>query len=347
MKNKAIAGGVVALLVVVWIFYGRFAVEGGKAPWAIINDRLDVLKAALASGVSASEKQEALWQAVFKDNTEAVRLLLAAGANPNTVKLGENCVLEYPTTRFETIKALIEGGADPTNCRSGKKGFASNVVHQFSRAVPEPELIAFLQLLDKKGMQADAAALAKAEENKLEKLVAYLKNPSGAADFGRAKKLALRGGADSIEAAGLKQVCRGEGVAALPAYTKEPDAISPAYVFEVRDDEVRGARDILQPWWSADKLEHTQVVACARLVSKRLAKECKYEGGVTVGYYDGTYELSVREGKTANQLASKMVSLEVHPPVDCPIFQMGGNESVYPQYKSDLVALIQPVIGAQ
>jgi hypothetical protein len=79
MKKLAIAFAILVPLVLVWIFWGRFAVEGGKATWSIINDRPDVLEAALKSGVSDKDRDEAFGRALSKGRAKEARLLHAAG----------------------------------------------------------------------------------------------------------------------------------------------------------------------------------------------------------------------------------------------------------------------------
>ncbi len=59
--------GIVILVVLVlvggfaaWFFLeGRFMVEGGRAPWAVINEEPEVLKEALKAGVDAEELSSA------------------------------------------------------------------------------------------------------------------------------------------------------------------------------------------------------------------------------------------------------------------------------------------------
>lgn len=346
MRNMLIGVGVAALVIVLFIVWGRFAVEGGKVPWAIINDRNDVLREALASNPSQSEKEEGLWRAVHKDNAAAIPLLIAAGADPNKVKIGVNCLLDYQAS-FAVMKALIEGGADPDKCDSGRKGLARKVVGSFGARVSEPELIQFLQDLAKRGFPLDGA-LEKASEHKLEKVAAFLRDPRGEATAGKAQKLALLGGeADSVDRDDLKQVCKGEGVAKLPAYKKDAELISPAYAFVTKTDEPFDDSGVLPRWWIADRLQHTQVVACAIVTDKRVAKECKYEGGVVIKYYTATYELSIRDAKTADQITHKQVTIEATPPADCSMFKMGGSEGVYPAYAKELLPLLRPVLGVR
>jgi hypothetical protein len=347
-KKRAIWLGVLVGGVLSWIFWGRYAVEGGKAPWAVINDRNDVLKAALASGVSQEQKEEAMWRAVHKENAEAIRLLAAAGVDPNKVKIGDNCLLEYPTSRFSVHKALLESGADPRACPSGGKSYVAHLVSGYATGAPEPELLALVQLLVKKGVPIPPSAITHAETNHLEKVAAYLRNPAATVDAGRTQALALRGPEiASVDRDDLAKVCEGTGLGELPPYKKEPGLVSPAFVFQITTDEPFDATRVVPRWWIADRLQHTQVVACARVVDKRPAKRCTYQGGVSVTFYDATYDLSVREAKTANPIASKKVEIAANPPSECSMFQMGGSESVYPEFAAELLPLLGETIGAE
>ena len=347
MRNKLIGGGVAIGVVVLWILWGRFAVEGGKVPWAIINDRNDVLREALASKPSQSEREEGLWRAVHKSNAEAIPLIVAAGTDPNSVKIGENCLLDYPGNSFTVQKALLAGGATPDKCKSGKPTFVRGLVEAYGGKASEPELIELLQQLAKQGYPLDGA-LEKATALKLGKVAGFLSNPTGATDAGKAQKLALLGGeTDSVDRDDLKKICKGEGIAKLPAYKKDAELISPAYAFVTKTDEPLDDSRVLPRWWIADRLQHTQVVACAIVTDKRVVKECKYEGGSVIKYYTATYGLSIRDAKTADQITHKQVTIEATPPADCSMFKMGGNEGVYPEYTKELLPLLRPVLGVR
>jgi hypothetical protein len=120
---------------------------------------------------------------------------------------------------------------------------------------------------------------------------------------------------------------------------------------EVRGETVfypGGPDSILPRWWTAsDDLRHTQVVACARVLDKKSAKECRYEGGgggITI--FHASYELSVREAKTANVLSTKTVMLQADS-LHCDLMKFGSKqEGVYPKYGAELAALVRPIIGA-
>ena len=64
--------GVTGALAAGWMLEGRYLVEGGRAPWAVINARHDVLAQALSAGVSDEEKQDALSRAVQRKDFAAL-----------------------------------------------------------------------------------------------------------------------------------------------------------------------------------------------------------------------------------------------------------------------------------
>lgn len=342
MKKVLIGLPIVAAIVVVWIFYGRFAVEGGKGPWSMINNRPDVLKEALANGMSEKEKQAAFRRALGRQNMQGVRMLLAAGVKPK-------CDFAFAGWfgGVELVEALIGAGDNVKACDDGGNKIASDVILRGS-SLSEDERIVILQRLAKEGVPLGPDALKTAESQKLPKIVAYLKDPNAAIVL-HVQPLALVGAEPRLDDDALKVVCEGEGVASLPPYKLEPGKISPIFVVETLYEKPRAAGAILPKWWTSwYQLGHTQVVACARVVSKQPIKTCKFEGGSTMTYYDATFELSLREGKTAKQLASKSVALEVERVASCPMFKMGGkSEGVFPKYGAELEALAKPIVGAE
>src|SRR5688572_10824606 len=112
MKKVVVAVLLLGVAAVVWVAWGRFAVEGGRAPWAVINRRPDVLEAALAAGVSDGEKQRALDRAVGRNEERAAATLLRAGASPEPNGL---CHLGGAVRfgRPGIARLLLEAGAQP------------------------------------------------------------------------------------------------------------------------------------------------------------------------------------------------------------------------------------------
>ena len=68
-------------------------------------------------------------------------------------------------------------------------------------------------------------------------------------------------------------------------------------------------------------------------------------GGVVVTFYDAVYDLSVREGRTANPIAQKTVAIAANPSSECSMFKMGGSEGVYPEYTAEMLPLLKAAIG--
>ncbi len=345
MKKLIIAVGILAPLIVVWIFYGRFAVEGGKAPWAVINDRPEVLKQAIASA-GAEEKRDALSQAVSRGHCEDAALLLKAGADPNP-RGKPYCMLRMAHGKVEMTRVMLEGGADPKQCSEPDKLMSEFVSQGFDDA-PEPDLIHVLKLFLERGM-TPGDALKTAEQKKLTQVAAFLKDPASAQvpDPATTPKLAKlgHGGVDRDD---LKKVCAGEGVAALPPYQLQPGLVSPVQYFESRIEEWRWPGQLLPRWWSSwDDPSHTQVVVCAKVVDKQVAKECRYEKGGTLIIYDATFVLTAFEGKTARQLGSKSLQLKATS-TGCPFLQFGSkHEGSYPDYAKELEAFARPLILSQ
>lgn len=354
-RSVKILVGLVVLgaLVAIWVVYGRFAVEGGRLPWAAINKRLDVLSEALPTADQA-QKNRALVFAVQHGPNEAVELLLKAGAQPNPPKAG-NCLLltaiHYGGT--EILRLLLQAGADPKLCRDSD-GLAGEFLSRNYDRAPEVELIWILRMLADRGIKLDGkgvfgTTLEVATKQKLGKVLDYLRNPAQAPidDPAKAPKLARLGSGPAIDRDALRRVCKGEGVATLPAYQKQAGLVSPIYYFEQRAEEPRYPGELLPRWWTAaDDPRHTQLVACVRVVDKKVVEECRYKNlttGVTI--YDATFELSLREAKTANQLVSKTLAL----PADsrtCPMLKWGGEqEGRYPSYTAELEALVRPFLG--
>jgi hypothetical protein len=344
----AVLGGLVAG----WVLYGRFAVEGGRAPWAVINKRLEVLAAALPTSDQA-QKNKALVFAVQRGPVEAVELLLAAGAEPNARKQDCLVVSAIHLGGIEILRLLLQAGADPKQCRNSD-GLAGEFLSRAFDRAPEVELIWILRMLAERGIRLDGkgvfgTALDVATQKKLDKVLVYLRDPRSAPieDPAKAPKLARRGSGPAVDRDALRAVCRGEGVATLPDYQKEPGLVSPITYFEQLADAFRFPGELLPRWWSAtDDLRHTQVVACARVVDRKVVESCQYKnlsGGIAI--YEASFELALREAKTGKLLATKTVAL----PADsrtCPMLKWGAKEEArYPSYRAELEALARPILG--
>jgi hypothetical protein len=344
MKKLAIALAILAPLVLVWIFYGRFAVEGGKGPWAAINGRDDVMRDALASGMSDAEKKDAMSRAVSRNRPAQVEMLVKAGAKVNPETKGW-CLLQGPV-RFGYLamgKQLLEAGADPKLCTDVDKLVTDVVSYSHDRA-PEAELIQTVKLLLDRGAPAGSAK-AEAERFKLTQLAAFLDNPSSAVVPANAPKLA-RLGTGGVDLDDLKKVCAGEGIDKLPGYQLQPDMVSPVIYFEHHFEKWRWPGKLLPAWWSSfDDYSHTQVVACARVVDKQVVQECRYQGkGNNTHIYDATYEIFVREAKTAKVLSQKTVPLKATD-THCPMLKWSDDSSAqFPPWSAAAEELVKPLI---
>lgn len=357
--KKAIPITVLLAIVAVpaWISYGRYAVEGGRVNWALINNRMDVLEAEIPR-LDDAQKSEALAAAAGRRRLEAVRRLVAAGAK--LPPPGPRHCLVSGAIRFGDLalaKLLLDIGADPTRETCGDPNdLIPDLLRHHADGAPEPELLALVRQLVDRGVPHDrrsafGLAVEVAREKQLALVAAYLENP-GAAPAADAPtvKVARLGGA-KVERDELKRVCRGEGVPAAPAYTLRQGELSPVILFEQRHETLRapdGPTSILPRWWTThDALGHTQVVACARVAERRPARECRYEGtggGVTI--WDATYDLVVREARTARILGQRTVELKATS-TSCPSVKLGRDaEGIYPSYADALTELVRPLVGA-
>lgn len=348
MKKLIIALGILAPLVVVWIVWGRFAVEGGKATWSIINDRDDVLEGALKSGVSEKDKQEAFSRAVAKGSEKAARLLYAAGARLTTPTRG-GCQVGSAARwgQPKAVRLYLELGADPAQCSDeDRKPIIADLIQYGGERVSEGELLETLRLLKQRGAPIVAeTALAAARSHKLNQVAAWVEAPDSVA-AAPVKKLALAGDGPKIERDAFKDVCLGNGVAQLPVYSKKPGEVSPILNLERRENEIFFPGRVLPEWWTPwSDLRHVQVVACARVVEKTVANECRYEGaggGLTI--YDATYELELREARTGKRLDGKTVALKADR--SCPMVKFEKEQmGRYPSYAAELEALARPHLG--
>jgi hypothetical protein len=345
MKKLIIAVAILAPLVGVWIFYGRFAVEGGKAPWAIINERSDVLKEAVKTA-SQKEKDDALSRAASKERIADMRVLLKAGANPEGDRQPAWCILKIPGP--EVISVLLEAGADPARCDKPGELMAQFIESNRERG-SEQELIQVLRQLIDRGLKPDPESIAAAEKHKLAEVAAFLKDPASAKviDPASIPKAARLGDNSNPDRDDLKKICDGEGLAKLPAYQKQPGALSPVIYFEKRlEGDWRWPGQLLPRWWSTfDDLSHTQVVACVRVVDKKVAQECRYQGGGGgVNIYDATFEIFVRDAKTGKILSQKTAPLKATS-TRCPFIKFGKqSEGQYPDYTAELKSLVEPLL---
>jgi hypothetical protein len=362
MGKKGIIILVVLLLLgggVVWfVLEGRYAVEGGRAPWAVINDRPDVLQEALAAGVDAEQLRTAVKRAAGKGKIAMLETLLEAGASPDPASKGR-CPLDQATRfgRVKVARVLLEHGADPALCRETPTTLMANTIVYGAGDVPQAEIKRVLAPLIAAGGEPAADAdgqlkspLQEAERKGLDQVVAYLKDPSApvaAADGGGERSL---GRAGSLELDDLKRVCAGEGLADAAAYVKQPDHAALVYYFERRSDSYRWpgrgpGRPTLPRWWTSwDDPSHTQLVACVDLSDKTKVRECSYKGGGGgFNVYDAKVVFKLYEAKTGELVAEH--SFQKAGP-GCPMVKSGTkHEGLYPAYSAELKTFLEPHVG--
>ncbi len=344
MRIVGISATVIALFAAWMFFHGRYFVEGGRAPWAVINDRSDVLAEALQRGVSDAERASAMRHALSRKRHEAVTMLLASGLkpNPSRCELG----VDVPLTLL-----MLDAGATTERC---DQALLPNFIAHEADTVPEPTLLAVVARLVERGADVNAKdlngrnALSVAKALKLRALAAWLEDPTQPLDeeAKSAPKPALRGGALKLARDDFKFVCDGEAQPNAPAYVREPGTVSPVLNFERRGDTLFWPGRKLPHWWStADDVRHTQLVACVRVTAKTVVNQCHYEGrggGITV--FDADYEFIVREAISANEVARTSVSLTNARP-RCDMFKSGTQqEGAYPDYSAALRTFIASLV---
>ncbi|MEM6990394.1 MAG: hypothetical protein AAF721_07855 [Myxococcota bacterium] len=358
MKKLALGIVVIGALAAFWVLYLRFAVEGGRAPWAVINGEHEVLAEEIRNGAPAEELKDALSRGVQRSDDKAVEMLLAAGVSPNPDAKG-HCMMagaaRYGEVRIAGM--LLEGGADPGLCDVEPTEVGKDLVVYGHGDAPEAELVWALSQLVPSGADYDATQWAvvrdEASKRELPSVVAFFDNP-GAVDAQRPNLDVEqpKGKPDSLELDDLKEVCEeGKGLPDAAPYVLQEGAAAMVYYFERRKEKYRWpgrgpGMPSLPKWWTSwDDPSHTQLVACVDVVDSRLANSCRYEGdGGGISAYDATFELSVYEAKTGTKVATKR--LESKPAPSCPVVKSGSKqEGLYPTYSDELREFLAPHVG--
>jgi hypothetical protein len=353
--RKALIASLVSVLVmgglVVFFFLeGRYLVEGGRAPWAVINDEPAVLDEALAAGIDQAEKDAALSHAVSRGRAAMLRKLVAQGARVNPAAKG-HCALgmsiHHPSP--DVVRTLLEAGADPALCTGGEKLMADFLSNQHD-AAPQAELIQVLWLMHQKGLSADQAGPAGsarqlAARYKLDEVSAFLEHPSAPADAPR--PAADESPAADISRDELKAVCAGQGVPAAPAYEKRAERVSPVLVLERRHETYRWPGAVVPRFWTpGDEPGRTQLVACVEAVDKQVIHECRYEGpGGGLSIYAAGYTLRLVEARSGEELARQAVPAK-RADTRCPELKFDRDqEGRFPDYTAELEAFARPFLG--
>lgn len=351
--------GLSGALVTGWLLEGRYLVEGGRAPWAVINERHDVLAQALAAGASDDEKHEALRHAASREDMEALDMLLAAGAAPNPPHKGY-CelagALRFGRPRVASV--LLEAGADPALCDVDVPTMMQDLITYGHGDAPEREILWTMSLLVAKDPDHGdpsrwTKAIAQAKTAELPEVVAFLEDPKGHAPSRPDRPSAdrPRGTPDSLELDDLKTVCTGAALADAAPYVKQDGDAAQVYYFERRYDEFRWpgrgpGMPSLPHWWTSwDDPSHTQLVACVDVVSKTEVETCHYEGdGGGISMYDATFTMKVYEAKTGQELASTTFEKPIER--GCPQVKSGTEqEGLFPPYSDELKAFLAPHVG--
>ncbi|MCA9671119.1 MAG: ankyrin repeat domain-containing protein [Myxococcales bacterium] len=355
MKKKIlIVLGVLLAGAVVWfIFHGRYWVEGGHAPWAVINKRPDVLRQAIADGASKKSLRLALARAVGRGDLVSLKLLLDAKVSPDPRRKGfchAHSAIYFG--RLEVTRALLEAGADVRLCGKAKE-MMRDAIDRGYRAVPQGTLIAIIAQLHKRGLPIDPRAIEAAERHKLERVAAFLRNPEAASAAAASKApagAASLGKPGSVSKDDLRGVCAGKAVPTAAPYKKQRAFAAKLFYFRKHFDKWRwpgtgpGAPSLPRWWFSFKELANTQLVACVDGTDHKTAERCRYRGGSVIEKLAVNYVVTLYEAKTAKKVASHKFT----PPVDerCSLIKFGKDSRyAYPRIGKALRAFLAPHVG--
>ncbi len=347
---------VVAGLVVFFVLEGRFMLEGGRAPWAVINNDVAVLKEALQKGVSDEERHKAFGRAVGRGNLEAMDLLLDAGADVNQRPSPQSPCTLFATLRFgrpAVAKALLQRGADPSRCDEPAAALMDNALRYGRGDAPQQDLVFILSKLYKPGTDlTEVKALA--AKHKLDQVAAWLEHPEQAvAAVDNNIALLPKGEPGSVDQDDLRALCEeGTAVATAAPYKKQAEVASPMYFFERRFETWRwpGVGGPGQPqlptwWFSFQEKADTQLVACVDAVDKKRVKECHYKGpGGGISVYDATWTVTVKEARTGRVVVEKSFPMQASR--QCDVIKFGKDqEGQFPDYGAKLQDVMAALVG--
>ncbi|PZR16739.1 MAG: hypothetical protein DI536_06185 [Archangium gephyra] len=339
MRVVGVIVGLILLFSAWMYFHGRYFVEDGRAPWAVINDRSDVLAEALKNGVDGEQKRSAMRRALSRHRHDALKLLLADGMKPDLSRceLGGDLV---------STELMLDAGATAKACDAS---FLPDFIERFADDAPEAALLALPARLVKAGADVNGKNFNKltagqiAKRRNLTQLATWLDDPTQPVESGTAPKPALHGTVDLTREV-FAFVCEGEGQPNAPAYEREEGLVSPMLNFERRTEKYFWPGRMTPGWWSSEP-KHAQLVVCATITEKKVFKRCTYEGGGGgITLWEATYELVVREARTARELAKTTVSL-LPSGTTCDFMKLGKEqEGVFPDYAPALRALVEPLV---
>lgn len=151
---------------------------------------------------------------------------------------------------------------------------------------------------------------------------AYPDPQFAAAELARELVLPREGGAavplsaystDIFSDTSFKRVCHGIPERRAPAYQKVAGTVSPANVLWRGSDrhpyETKPAREF-EPWQAKD-FKDTQLVVCITEKTRTKLQTCTFDAkppAGTVDYFDASYEVTVREARTARIVATQTIA---------------------------------------
>ncbi len=128
---------------------------------------------------------------------------------------------------------------------------------------------------------------------------------------------------DTVSDSSLEKVCHGFPEGRAAAYAKAEGKVSPVLFFSRENDRSSfGLRSVSAPEsWKVKDGKDYQLVACVTEKSRTKTRECKFDETKLVrevDYYGATYEVTVRETKTAKVVSTQTVTEEGEKA--CPSF---------------------------
>jgi len=159
---------------------------------------------------------------------------------------------------------------------------------------------------------------------------------------GCAKKKNLN---DPLEEMDLATVCAGTAEPRAKAYAKDgPNGHGIAVFMRGREDkEMEKVYLHLLSDFAPEKPEDVELVACAVRTSQAKVETCDYEGDHQVETFEGTYEISIREARTAAVLQTKTVPVAAP---SCLIFKSfeKGIEQAYPDPEARTAEMVADIV---
>ena len=145
----------------------------------------------------------------------------------------------------------------------------------------------------------------------------------------------------------IRAVCDGKAAAGAKAYSKTDPSAHAMAIFlkagtsEFQDEDIPPLRR-----FSPQKPEQTELVACVTRTAAAKKDACEFDSSKPSHFldmYEATFELTVREAKTAAVVATKTATL---PQNGCPMFHSFSSEREddYPAPDAPLLQLASPLV---